>query len=113
MSAPFRALDSLNKGYANRGYTTRMFNFSGTPANKNVLTNLRIDVSLSGYLPVSAGITAFNITKNHVSGSDYGNFVDNYSASLSGNTATISVKVQWNSDKPTFDGAVTVGYIQS
>lgn len=101
-----------NAGYTNRGYTIRSFNFNGAPINKNVLTNLTIDVSLSGYLPISAGITAFNITKIHVSGNDYGNFVDNYSASLSGNTATISVKVQWNSDKPTFNGTIIVGYIQ-
>ena len=110
---PTLANSSYNKGYANRGYTTRSFNFSGVPIGKDKLTTLEIDISLSGYSPISAGITAFNITKNHVSGSDYGNFVDNYSASLSGNTATISVKVQWNNDKPTFDGAVTVGYIQS
>lgn len=101
-----------NAGYTNRGYTTRSFNFSGTPTNKNVLTNLWIDVSLPGYLPISAGITAFNITKIHVSGNGYGNFVDNYSASLSGNTATISVKVQWNNNTPTFNGTIIVGYIQ-
>lgn len=110
---PTLANNSYNKGYANRGYTTRSFNFSGVPIGRDKLTTLEIDISLSGYSPVSAGITAFSITKNHVSGSDYGNFVDNYSASLSGNTVTISARVQWNNDTPTFNGAITVGYIQS
>lgn len=99
--------------YKARGYTTRTFNFSGTPANKNVLTNLGIDVSLPGYLPVSAGIGTFNITKNHVSGDPYENFIDHYSASLSGNSVTVYVQMQWNNDKPTFDGTIVVGYIQS
>ena len=106
-------MNTNSASYKARGYTVKTFNFSGTPQGNNNLTNKVIDISLSGYTPVSAGIGTFNITKNHVSGDPYGNFIDHYSASLSGNSVTVSVQMQWNNDIPTFDGTIVVGYIQS